>query len=69
MDLLKVDREDFYHNSNNLFNKLEDVTKKPMQCPICNGRLVLKTNKFTGEQFYGCFNYPKCNFTTNFIGD
>ena len=30
-------------------------------CPRCNGSLVLKNGKY--GQFYGCSNYPKCNFT------
>jgi hypothetical protein len=31
-------------------------------CPICGGRLVLRTNKSNGEQFWGCHDYPKCMF-------
>lgn len=30
-------------------------------CPRCGGKLVLRTGK-SGYQFYGCSNYPKCNF-------
>ncbi len=31
------------------------------KCPMCQGKLVKRTGKY-GE-FYGCTNYPKCNFT------
>lgn len=31
-------------------------------CPKCGGELVLRTNKNTSGQFYGCKNYPKCNY-------
>lgn len=31
------------------------------RCPRCQGKLVKRTGKY-GE-FYGCINYPKCNFT------
>lgn len=30
-------------------------------CPRCNGSLILKNGKY--GPFYGCENYPKCNFT------
>ena len=35
-------------------------------CPRCNGRLVERTNRKTGEKFYGCENYPKCKFIKRF---
>jgi len=37
-------------------------------CPKCGGSLVLRTAKkgmHAGEQFYGCSNYPNCNFIRN----
>jgi len=33
------------------------------KCPICNGYLIKREGKF-GE-FYGCSNYPKCEYTKN----
>ncbi len=30
-------------------------------CPRCNGELKLRNGKY--GQFYGCSNYPRCNFT------
>ena len=32
-------------------------------CPHCGGHMVLRNGKY--GQFYGCSNYPKCNFTHN----
>ena len=32
-------------------------------CPRCGGKLVLRKAKNTGNEFYGCSNYPKCKFT------
>ncbi len=32
-------------------------------CPRCGGKLVLRTSKKDGNQFYGCENFPKCRFT------
>ena len=34
-------------------------------CPECGGKLVLRKGKF-GE-FYGCSNYPRCNFSKKLI--
>ena len=37
----------------------EDEVKHP--CPKCGGKLVKKTSK-KGKKFYGCSNYPECDF-------
>lgn len=37
----------------------EDELKQP--CPKCGGKLVKKTSK-KGKKFYGCSNYPECDF-------
>ena len=35
-------------------------------CPRCkSGRLVLRTNENDGGKFYGCSNYPYCNYSIN----
>lgn len=31
------------------------------KCPKCGGKLVLRNGKY--GKFYGCSNYPKCNYT------
>lgn len=33
------------------------------KCPRCGGNLVLRKGKY--GKFYGCSNYPKCNYTLN----
>ena len=55
---------------NNIKTKVhENETKSDMLiCPKCNNNLVLrvtKRGKNIGSKFYGCKNYPKCNFTRN----
>lgn len=36
----------------------------PTLCPSCgSGRLVIRTNRVTGERFLGCTNYPYCEET------
>lgn len=45
---------------------IQDVNRKhddPYLCPKCGGRLVLRTNRKDGSQFYGCSNYPRCRYT------
>ena len=37
----------------------EDEVKQP--CPKCGGKLGKKTSK-KGKKFYGCSNYPECDF-------
>ena len=32
-------------------------------CPVCGGNVIGKKSK-RGYQFYGCSNYPECNFMT-----
>ena len=32
-------------------------------CPVCGGNVIGKKSK-RGYQFYGCDNYPTCNFMT-----
>ncbi len=38
----------------------EDEVKQP--CPKCGAPLVRKASKKTGKKFYGCSNYPQCDF-------
>ena len=39
----------------------ENEVKEP--CPACGGKLVKRISK-KGKKFYGCSNYPKCNFAS-----
>lgn len=37
-----------------------------ISCPHCKtGRLVLRTNEADGSKFYGCSNYPYCDYSIN----
>lgn len=40
----------------------EDEVKQP--CPKCGSPLVKRVSKKTGKSFYGCTNYPKCDFAS-----
>lgn len=39
------------------------VEKIGVKCPKCSGDIVVKRSK-KGRKFYGCENYPNCDFTT-----
>lgn len=38
------------------------------KCPMkdCEGEIVARKTKGRGKEFYGCTNYPNCNFITHF---
>ncbi|MBQ1186996.1 MAG: type I DNA topoisomerase [Clostridia bacterium] len=40
----------------------EDEVKAP--CPKCGAKLVKRNSKKTGKKFYGCSNYPTCDFAS-----
>ena len=45
---------------------LKDRDENDAYCPACkSGILVLKTSGTTKESFFGCANYPYCNYTIN----
>ena len=39
-----------------------DEIKQP--CPKCGAKLVKRNSKKTGKSFYGCTNYPQCDFAS-----
>jgi len=44
--------------------------KNSPTCPRCGANLVVRTAKKgenAGNQFYGCSNYPKCNYTRSIM--
>lgn len=48
--------------------KKTDAEQQILKCPKCNGNLILRTatrGANSGNQFYGCSNYPKCKYTQN----
>ncbi len=40
----------------------EDEVTVP--CPKCGSKLVKRVSKKSGKKFYGCTNYPKCDFAS-----
>jgi DNA topoisomerase-1 len=36
------------------------------KCPKCDGSIVSRKSKGRGRVFYGCTNYPECDFITHF---
>jgi len=40
-----------------------EAEQQKEKCPKCNGYLIERSGKF--GQFYGCSNYPKCQYTKN----
>lgn len=77
--LSEAEIEELYNKLQPLTNADREVKQKHVEdihdrfnnkdiCPVCGGRLVLRTAKSganAGKQFYGCSNYPKCRFTRN----
>jgi DNA topoisomerase-1 len=41
------------------------VEELDVQCPKCGGKIVLKRSR-KGRKFYGCSNYPDCDFVSWF---
>ncbi len=39
------------------------VTETDAQCPVCGGKVISKKSK-KGYTFFGCDNWPECNFMT-----
>lgn len=37
-------------------------------CPKCEKEMELKTARVSGNQFWGCSNYPNCRYTLDFHG-
>jgi len=42
---------------------LINMTEENSVCPICGNELIKRTGKL--GVFYGCVNYPRCNFTSD----
>jgi DNA topoisomerase-1 len=36
------------------------------KCPKCNGDIIARKTKGRGKEFYGCSNYPECDFLSHF---
>ncbi|MEA4827559.1 MAG: type I DNA topoisomerase [Clostridium sp.] len=51
-----------YPECKNTKPMLEEID---VQCPLCSGKVLLRKSK-KGRKFYGCSNYPECNFASWF---
>lgn len=40
-----------------------------LTCPICDGPMVSRANKSTGQRFWGCKEFPECRGTRNTDGE
>ena len=39
------------------------MTEYEPECPECGEDMVIRKNRKTGQQFYGCLLYPQCDGT------
>ena len=46
---------------------IQHVNEAKNACPKCGAELVLRTNKKTNGQFYGCSQFPKCRGTRQIV--
>lgn len=46
-------------------NRRNIVTKSDVPCPRCGGDLVQRRARKSGRPFWGCANYPSCEFLVN----
>ena len=46
-------------------NRRNIVTKSDVPCPKCGGDLVQRRARKSGRAFWGCANYPECEFLVN----
>ena len=48
----------------NLQSRLDSITEQATPlCPVCSGYTTQRTNRQSGELFYGCLAYPACRGT------
>ena len=55
--------------SRSLDRKAKGLNDDLSICPLCGGKLKVRTAKkggHSGQKFYGCANYPKCDFIEDF---
>ena len=59
-DVIKLLKETGLLHSQELTAFLSDTRKF---CPRCERELIVRTARLTGNQFWGCSDYPRCKFT------
>ena len=65
LEVISTTESDRQQHLNNVNRNKErrDAAVASGKCPRCGGSLVLRTGKY--GQFYGCSNYPRCNYILN----
>lgn len=51
---------------NQLTSQWRNVRYVPLKCSLCDGEMNLRINSYNLRPFYGCENYPNCNFTLDY---
>ena len=65
LEVISTTESDRKQHLENVYRNKErrDAAVASGKCPRCGGNLVLRNGKY--GQFYGCSNYPKCNYILN----
>lgn len=45
-----------------------DVKPEDIVCPDCGGKMIMRTNRQSGNKFWGCATFPKCRGTRDEMG-
>ena len=63
LEVISTSESDRKEHFGNVYRNKErrDEAVASGRCPRCSGSLILINGKYS--QFYGCSNYPKCNYT------
>ena len=48
--------------------KKEEKSGERIKCPDCDGPMVSRANRQTGERFWGCKSFPQCKGTRDSMG-
>jgi len=65
LEVISTSESDRKEHLDNVYLNKErrDTAVASGKCPRCGGNLVLRNGKY--GRFYGCSNYPKCNYILN----
>jgi hypothetical protein len=61
-DVIQMLKNSGLDSSQEVSNLFSDSRKF---CPKCEMEMILRTARLTGNQFWGCSNYPRCKFVFN----
>jgi HJR/Mrr/RecB family endonuclease len=61
-DLIKMLEDPGLIHSNEISKLFSDIRKI---CPKCEKEMVLRTNRRTNKNFWGCSSFPRCRFKLN----